>query len=131
MNRLAIDIGTKYTGICLCLMDIPIPYKRVKNKSLDDELRALIEEHSIEEVIIGEPLSGRREETDMSRWIKKYVSTVDSIKDLRKIYINERLTSKKAERLIKDNMGKKDYKMKIDPVSACLIMEYYLDEIKE
>mgnify|MGYP001052761012 CR=1 FL=1 len=131
MNRLAIDIGTKYTGICLCLMDIPIPYKRVNNRSLDDELRSLIEEHSIEEVIIGEPLSGQNEETDMSRWIKKYVSTIDSIKDLRKIYINERLTSKKAERLIKDNIGKKDYKMKIDPVSACLIMEHYLDEIKE
>lgn len=131
MNRLAIDIGTKFTGICLCLMGIPIPYRRVNNRFLDDELRALIEEHDIEEVIIGEPLSGQNEETDISRWIKKYVRTIDSLKDLRKVYINERLTSKKAERLIKDNIGKKDYKMKIDPVSACLIMEHYLDEIKE
>ncbi len=131
MNYLALDIGTKFTGICLYLEGICIPYKRISTENLDRSLFKIIEENQIEKIIIGIPLNMKGEETIMSKYIRKFSQSISSLNDMEIIFVNELLTSKDAEKTLKNREGIQDIKEKIDPVAACLIMENYLDEKKD
>lgn len=128
MNLLALDIGTKFTGVCLYLEGICIPYKRIGTDDLDKALIKIIEENQIEKIIIGIPLNMKGEETIMSKHIREFSQELSSLKGMEIIFINELLTSKDAEKTLKSRQGIQDVKEKIDPVAACLIMENYLDE---
>ncbi len=131
MNRLALDIGTKRIGVCLYIENISLPQRFVYIDEIDKYLINIINEYSIEEIIIGLPLNRQGEETDMSKWIRDFIKNKEVFKKINTVYYNEFLSSKEAERKIKNDIGKKKYKEKVDSMSACIILENYLNEKKK
>ncbi len=131
MNRIAIDLGKKHTGICLYLEGICIPKDTINTEYLQERLISLIEEYDIYEIIVGLPLNMQLEETDMSVWVKGFVKEQKYLSAYKIIFVSEILTSVEAENIMREHYSIHERKGNKDAVSACLIMENYINEQKK
>ncbi len=130
---LGIDYGQKRIGIAISdpLRLIAYPLETVESKRIEDSIRRILEEYSIEYVIIGYPL---RTDGKLGEREEEVKSFAEKIKEKFNINIklwDERYTTMEAERIIRD-MGKKPSrnKEKVDRVAASLILQSYLDYLK-
>jgi len=126
---LAIDYGQKEIGTAIGNIELKIshPYKILKNdKNLFLELKKIIFEKNIEKIIVGWPVSFNSNQTKQTRETKEFV---DKLKKEIKIPIeiyDERLTSKMADRLLKNTKNKKNH-----AVAAMIILQDYLTRRKK
>ncbi|MCD6471010.1 Holliday junction resolvase RuvX [bacterium] len=126
---LAIDYGRKEIGTAIGNIKLKIshPYKILKNdKNLFLKLKKIIFEKSIEKIIVGWPVSFNSNQTKQTRETKEFV---DKLKKEIKIPIeiyDERLTSKMADRLLKNTKNKKNH-----AVAAMIILQDYLTRRKK
>ena len=92
------------------------------------KISELINDHSIDTLVIGLPklLNGKEgERAKHSRKIKKELVSI--YESLNIILWDERLTTKQAEKYLRETTKKKDkIKKNIDSLSAVLILENYL-----
>ena len=126
-RRLGIDFGQARVGIAICDVDgmVATPLTTLRNdKSLFAQLSELIEEHNIEGVFIGKPkhLSGVEGAT-----VELVASFAERFKEsfgLPITYVDERLTSGAAEKLLK-SVGKnsKESRGLVDQLAAVAILE--------
>jgi len=131
MNILSIDIGKKRTGFCLLLEGILLPQKSFNTEELQEKIDSYIHEYEIRKIIIGTPLSAAGDATDMAKWIKGVADGLRMPDYVDVQFFNERLTTKEAERFIREEFrGKKD-KENIDSISAMMILKEYIDNEKE
>ena len=127
MSFLGIDFGTKNIGIAISddNNQIAFPLKTVQNKDFFEFLESLLREIKIEKIIVGLPLNLKMQKTQQTEL------TLNFFKKLKKrfkgeiILENEFYTSRQAGKILGDY--KKDM---IDAVSAALILQSYLDKIK-
>lgn len=136
MRIMGLDYGSKTIGVAIsdpfgwtaqAIETIERDYEENLKGSLQ-RIEVLIAEYEIEKIVVGMPYNmnhteGERvEKTEifikrLKKFTKKQVETVD-----------ERLTTKMAERtLTAGNVHKKDQKKVIDKVAAALILQLYLD----
>ncbi|MFA6171046.1 MAG: Holliday junction resolvase RuvX [Patescibacteria group bacterium] len=122
MRYLGIDWGKKRIGLAMADSEtkMAIPFRVVKNA---DEVIETVKEEQIEKIIIGLPLtlSGQNGET-----AKEAVKFADELKKKTAVtieVIDERLSSREADALMKKNIGQER-----DAVSAMLILQNYLDQ---
>lgn len=131
MAILGIDMGMKHTGVCIYLEGICIPKGTFSTGQLDSELRNIINEYEIDKVVIGLPYSLDGRETDMCGWIRDFVRSSALLSSMHVEYVNEALTSKEAENLMRENYNTQKRKQHKDAVAACLILENYINAQKE
>ena len=126
-RRLGIDFGLARVGIAICDVDgmVATPLTTLRNdKSLFAKLSDLIEEHNIEGVYIGKPkhLSGVEGAT-----VELVASFAEQFKEsfgLPITYVDERLTSGAAEKLLKSaGKNSKESRGLIDQLAAVAILE--------
>jgi len=126
-RRLGIDFGLARVGIAICDVDgmVATPLTTLRNdKSLFAKLSELIEEHNIEGVYIGKPkhLSGVEGAT-----VELVASFAEQFKEsfgLPITYVDERLTSGAAEKLLKlAGKNSKESRGLIDQLAAVAILE--------
>ena len=126
-RRLGIDFGLARVGIAICDVDgmVATPLTTLRNdKSLFAKLSDLIEEHNIEGVYIGKPkhLSGVEGAT-----VELVASFAEQFKEsfgLPITYVDERLTSGAAEKLLKlAGKNSKESRGLIDQLAAVAILE--------
>lgn len=132
MRVLALDIGTKRIGVAVSDVTATIaqPLKTIIRIKETEDIKTvvkLIQEYQAGELLVGEPktlkgLSGKQAESvyELARKIAEQANVP-------LVYWDERLSSKEAERYLRER-GKKFNKAEIDKLAAALILQSYLEK---
>lgn len=130
---IALDIGGKRTGIAETdpLQLIASPRETVPTEELENYLKNWLSKEAVETIVIGEPLAldgGDSHNSERVReWHQKLAKLFPALK---LVLVDERFTSKMAlQAQIQSGMKKKKRREKgsLDPISAAIILQDYLE----
>ena len=128
---LGLDIGDKRIGVAISEDHLVAPYGVIKNEDLGkviNEIGRILKAEKIAKIIIGIP---KNQDTFQADKIHKFAMELAKNLNIEIEYVDETLSSKEAERRIKDlKIDPKtiEYREKIDKISAQLLLEQYSKE---
>jgi putative Holliday junction resolvase len=126
-RRLGIDYGQARVGIAICDIDgmVATPLITLKNdKTLFAKLEALIIEHNIVGIFLGKPKHLSGVEGASVELVSQFAQRCDESFSLPITYVDERLTSGGAEKLLKSaGKNSKETKGLIDQLAAVAILD--------
>jgi putative Holliday junction resolvase len=130
MRILGIDYGEKNVGLATGESETKIslarhPLARQTDSQLLADLQRLIVDEEITAVVIGRPLSLRGTDEQAARQVKAFADRLAAVTGLPVSLADERLTTQAAQRLQQQNP-----KASIDSLSAQIILQTYLDNVK-
>lgn len=127
---LGLDYGTKRIGLAISdgLGLTARPLEVVPRAQLAEALQRVDEDYGIELVVVGLPTSLGGDEGISAQGAREIGAEVARILDVDVEYVDERFTSKLAERaLVESGMRRRDRKETVDKVAAAIILQTYLD----
>jgi putative Holliday junction resolvase len=132
-----IDFGLKRIGVAISdtSLSFAVPLGRVEREKDDAKtvkklLDFLKDYKDIEKFVIGLPIHLSGKESDMSLIVRKFASFLENETKIPIAFVDERLSSKTAESLLREReMKRKKQKDHVDTLSATLILQTYLDLI--
>jgi putative Holliday junction resolvase len=133
---LAIDFGTKRMGLAvsdalgMTAQGLPT-IQRTRIADDLERLRALVEEYSVERVLVGNPIGHSGGETSMSQLVAEFVEKLRRRLPCPVELRDERLTSVEANRTLREtglSIGKRQ--RAVDRVAATLLLQGYLDYLE-
>lgn len=132
MNRaLGIDYGDTRIGIALSdpLQIITKPYITLKNNSdFFVKLESIVNEKEVKIIIVGYPYGMKGQITKQTEKVDLFIDRLKQNIDIEVIKVDERLSSKSAENLLKKQGFKTGHnKSMIDDTSAAIILQEYID----
>ncbi len=133
MKLLGLDWGSKRIGMAISTSSIGIalPLRTLSRASWTNDVSAIqniIQTHNISMIIIGLPLllSGKLGQQALN--IKNAVTKLQTEIEIPINLFDERLTTKQSYKILKETQTKSSkIDEKIDEVSACLILQSYID----
>ncbi len=132
MRIMALDIGDKKIGVALSdALKITSQgfetYIR-KNKKQDYlYFSELVKKNEVETLVLGLPKNMNGTEGPQALKVKEFAEDFSNYSDVKIAYIDERLTTMEAEKmLISGDVSRKNRKKVIDKVAANLILQNYL-----
>ncbi len=130
---LSIDFGLKRIGLALSdeSETFAFSFDTIINKDEDkvfSYLKKIIEENSVDEIIIGLPLNSDETDTKMSLVIRKFSKKLFNLTQKKVTLWNEIFTSEIAKKNIQ---GFKKGKKYIDSEAARVILQEYLDSAND
>ena len=133
MDRvLGIDYGDSRVGIALSdpLRIIAKPFKTLTNNSeLLSQLRLLIDEQNIIELVVGYPINMKGLKTKQTEKVDIFINILTREFKLKITKIDERLSSVSAKSLlIQQGIKTGHNKSQIDETSAAIILQEFLDK---
>ncbi len=137
MSRiLAIDYGTRRIGVALSdptrTLATPLPTlaRRAGKRPPWAEIVRIVEEQEVGEIVVGLPLDLAGEEGAWAAEVRDFGDQLRRRTGLAVHWIDERLTSVQAERLVRSSglpRGERERKERVDAAAAALILQSYLD----
>lgn len=131
---MGVDYGDKRIGIALTdlMQIIASPLEVYQTKTLKEDIDyicKIIKDNDVEKVVFGLPLNMDGSEGDRAKITKKFASLVAQQTNAEIVFQDERLSSIEADEiLIKCNVKREKRKKLIDKLSACIILESYLNK---
>ena len=131
---MGVDYGDKRIGIALSdlMQIIASPLEVYQTKTLKEDIDyicKIIKDNDVEKVVFGLPLNMDGSEGDRAKITKKFASLVAQQTNAEIVFQDERLSSIEADEiLIKCNVKREKRKKLIDKLSACIILESYLNK---
>lgn len=137
MGRIvAIDYGGKRCGIAVTdpMQIIATALTTVHSQELMDFLKQYVAQEEVDEFVVGEPMHMDGSPAQAAEMIDNFVVHLGrTFKDIPVARMDERFTSKMAERaLVEGGMKKKNRREKgnVDMVSAVIILQSYMEKRK-
>lgn len=133
---LAIDYGKKKSGIAVTdpMQIIANGLTTVLSHELYDFLVKYMQEEKVEKIVIGHPTQNSGEDSESMKYIKPFVNRLkNNFPNIPVVWVDERFTSKLAFQAMIDGGLKKKArqdKAMIDKVSATIILQTYLEQIR-
>lgn len=133
MRILAIDFGTRRIGLAVsdALGITAQGLATLERTRTEDDLRrlqALAEEYEAELILVGNPLSHRGTETEMSERVSGFVRKLRRLVRCPVELEDERLTSAQAERVLREaGLSQRKRRDARDRLSAVLLLQSFLD----
>ena len=138
MNRiLGIDFGEVRVGLAISDLThtIASPFTTFTFKDDDDlllKLSDLIKEKDITEIVVGLPLNMKGKITKQTLKVHEFINLLKSSFSHKIYLIDERLSSITAKKIMQEMKIKTGHnKEKTDQISAAIILQEYLDSVKE
>jgi putative Holliday junction resolvase len=132
MRYLAIDYGTKRTGLAICDASETIvsPLTVVHGREpVLKKIGAIIEDENVEAIVLGLPLNMDGSEGPQSQIVQKFAETLRDHLHVPIYFQDERLSSFGAEeKLAPANLTKGKMKERLDAVAAAEILEAFLEQ---
>ncbi len=132
MRYLAIDYGTKRTGLAICdsAETIASPLTVIQGqKELLKKIAEVIETENVEAVVLGLPLNMDGSESTQTKLVLKFAGQLKEHLHIPVHLQDERLSSFGAEeKLIPANYTRKKKKKRLDAVAAAEILESFLQQ---
>jgi putative Holliday junction resolvase len=121
-NIIGIDYGERFIGLAIKKksLNTPYPLKILDSNEADIlvEIKKVIDDNEIEEIVIGYPIGLNNHETRMTKVVDKFISNdLRKICELPVITVDERMTSK----LINDNIQRTDDLAAVEILNSYLI----------
>ena len=137
MKIVGIDFGMKRIGVAISnpLISFAMPIGKIERMAKNEQtllnlLHLLKDQKDIQKFVIGLPLHLSGKESEMSLEVRKFASFLENETKISVEFIDERLTSKTAEGLLRQReMNRKERKNHVDTLSATLILQTYLELI--
>ncbi len=133
MRAMGLDVGTKTVGVAISdelgLTAQAVTTLRRKGFRSDVEaLRALAEDHSVTQLVVGLPLNMNGTEGERAAESRKLGDALAEASGLPVVYWDERLSTVAAERaLLEADVSREQRKKVIDQVAAAIILQGWLD----
>lgn len=137
MSRiLAIDYGAKRIGVALSdpgrIIASPLTTltRRTGKRPPWPELERLVREHEVTELVVGLPLDLEGNESSWTAEVREFAERIRTKTSLPVHLLDERMTSVRAERLVRGSglpRGKREEKGRVDATAAAIILQNYLD----
>lgn len=130
---LGLDVGTKRIGVAISdpLGITAQPLTTIVRESRKRDLEAieaLLDEYDIKKVVVGMPTNMNGTIGPSGEMVKMVAEKIKNKFKIELIYIDERLSTVSAERiLIESDIRREDRKNIIDKVAASYILKTYLD----
>jgi len=130
---LSLDLGKVRIGVALSdpLGLTAQPLLVLKSAGTQQDIIAigkLVNEHEVTQVIVGLPFNMDGTESATTQKVRDFTEKLLKRLSVPVYYVDERLTSKQAERLmIEGNVRRGDRRQKIDKVAAALILQSALE----
>lgn len=133
---LAVDYGERRVGLALSdptgTLATPLPTltRRRGKRAPVTALARLAEEHAVEEVVVGLPLTAEGEDDDWTREVRAFGRKLGQRIGRPVRFLDERFTSALAERAVRASglpKRERERKERVDAASAVLILQAYLD----
>ena len=133
---LGLDIGDARTGVAISdelgIAAHPLcTIQRRSRKAVLAELQELVTAHKVERIVVGLPLQLDGETGTQARKIKQFADKLEQQVNLPIIFWDESFTTVEAAQILRGTKKRrKKRKQVIDQVAAVLILEGYLDELR-
>jgi putative Holliday junction resolvase len=136
MRVLGIDFGERRIGLALSdptgTLATPLPTlkRRAGKRPPLKAIVEIVEANGVKAVVMGLPLTLAGEESDWTLAVREVGSSLAQRTGLPVHYVDERLTSVRAERAVRSlglPKGKREEKGRIDAAAAVLILQSWLD----
>ena len=139
MKYLGLDLGTKSLGIAISdvTKTIASTYKTIYFAEDDydeaiKELSSIIEEESIEKIVLGFPKNMNNSVGFRGEATLKFKEMLEKNFDIEVVLQDERLSTKEASSyMIEADISRKKRKKKIDSLAASIILQTYLNKRKD
>ena len=136
MKKLALDLGTVRIGIASsdALGLLASPYENYNCKGYEKDIEhisVIAKQLSVDEIVVGLPYNMDGTEGKMAEYVRKFCDDLRPHVNCPITLRDERLTSCEAEEiLISRNYSREKRKKMLDALSATIILQSYIDEIK-
>jgi putative Holliday junction resolvase len=138
MIIMGIDWGRARIGVAISdelgFMAHPLAFLEVKSeRGVLAELKALVERHRADEIVLGLPRNMDGTEGDSAAAVRRFAEKLSSETGRPVSFADERLTTWQADKLLGEEMnvrGKKRKRVR-DQMAACLILQSHLDARKK
>ena len=132
MRYLAIDYGTKRTGLAICDAGetITSPLTVIQNREpLLKKIAQIVETENVGAVVLGLPLNMDGSEGPQTQLVLKFADRLQAHLRIPVYLQDERLSSFGAEeKLAPANLSRGDKKKRLDAVAAAEILEAFLEQ---
>ena len=125
-NLLGLDVGEKNIGVARVnlIAKIPEPLAVLtNNSSFSANLGKVVQEYSIDSIVVGLPRSLSGEETKQSKYVRDFVGK--NLSQYQFVWQDETLSTVNAQLRMKQ-MGFENQPAMLDSVAACIILEDYI-----
>ena len=133
---MALDVGTKTIGVAISdgswlIANPKLTISRASNKQDFLVIKKVIDENAIQAIIVGLPLNMDETESEMSKFVRKFVNNLDQfLVDFKIIFFDERLSSFAAEEIMQQGRVRHhQHKELIDQIAASVILQSALDNL--
>lgn len=135
MRVLGLDLGSKTLGMAISdflgVIANPIGTFRFAENDLDSallEVERVVQEYSVEEIALGLPKHMNGDIGIQANYCLQFKEMIEAKLALKVTMIDERLTSRIAEKvMIKADISRKKQKKNVDKLAATIILQSYLD----
>ena len=130
---LGLDYGTVRIGVALSdpvgMLAKPLPFiPATPWREAVAQLQTLCETEKVTDVVVGLPINMDGTEGDSVKGARRLGERVAEQTGLPVTYIDERLTSAAAERImLEDDTSRRKRKQKVDSLAASILLQNYLD----
>jgi putative Holliday junction resolvase len=133
---LGIDYGERRIGLAISdptatiAQPLPTLLRRRGKRPPVAAIARLAEEHQVDEIVLGLPLTPEGEESDWTQEVRAFGEKLAERTGRPIHFVDERLTSARAERTIRDlglRRRQRQQKDRVDATAAMLILQTYLD----
>lgn len=136
MRVLGIDYGERRIGVAISdptgtfATPLPTLTRRRGKRPPMGALQALARDHGAIALIVGLPLAADGTETEWCAEVRRFGDRLGSSLELDVYYVDERMTSARAERVVRSlalPRRKREQKERVDAAAAALILQRWLD----
>ena len=134
MNRyMGIDYGSARVGISITdpLKIIASDFEVIKNVDIESTINRIDEIcklKKVEKIVVGLPLNMDGTKGFQAQEVEAFVEEMSKVIDLQVVYMDERLSTKRAEEVMREmKMSHEDIKDKSDAKAASVILQDYID----
>ncbi|QGT98905.1 Putative pre-16S rRNA nuclease YqgF [Candidatus Syntrophocurvum alkaliphilum] len=135
MRIIGLDVGDKRIGIAISdpMGWTAQPHSVLTRKNIEkdlDEILKICKEYEVNKIIVGLPLNMNGSYGPKASEITNFSQQLEEYSKISIEYIDERLTTKSAERVLIDaDISRKKRKQVIDKIAAQNILQIYLDRL--
>jgi putative Holliday junction resolvase len=135
MRILGIDYGEKRIGLALSDISNMVArslkvLNRDTTRDLFEEIKTIVDENEIEQIVIGLPKNMNGSIGKKGKEVLAFVKVLEKGVKVPIVTWDERLTTVSAEKVLRQaDLSRKKRKGILDKLSACIILQNYLDSI--
>jgi len=127
---LALDYGTKRIGLAVSdlLRLTAQPVATIETTRLNEELPVLVEQFSVEELVVGLPVSLDGTEGVAAAQARALAASAAELTGLPVTMVDERFTTRIAESaMLEAGVKRRDRRHQVDRLAATILLQGYLD----